>query len=113
MKYLKKDFTENFCVARWSTDLIVAAAKDLKCSVCDGSRPLPKKQHVESIFTYAAFHRLQVDASQIASDKLKRFRGHHGFRYILTLIDTFTKMAWVFPEDTLNSRNLGDLQKIF
>src|SRR3954454_17410809 len=96
-KLLKKDFAERFSLLRYSTDLLDDAAKDLKCGVCDGTRPLPKKQHVESIFTYAPFHRAQIDAVQIASEKLKRFRGKHGFRYLLTAIDTFTKNAWVWP----------------
>jgi transposase InsO family protein len=113
-KLLKKDFLERFSVLRYSTDLVSDAAKDLKCEVCDGTRPLPKKQHVESIFTYAPFHRLQIDAVQIASSKLKRFRGKHGYRYLLALIDCFTKNAWVWPLKTLNiPETLAILEKFF
>jgi hypothetical protein len=32
-KLLKKDLVEKFCLARWSTDLVAVAARDLKCSV--------------------------------------------------------------------------------
>jgi hypothetical protein len=48
------------------------------------------------IFTYGPLRRMQMDASQIASQKLKRFRGAHQYRYILTLVDCFTKQAWVW-----------------
>ena len=100
-KYLRKEFGSKFCVGRWSTKLIKATAKSLKCSICDGSFPLPKKQHVESIFTYGPFRHWQMDATQIASEKLKRFRGLHKYRYLLTLIDCFTKYAWVWALKTL------------
>ena len=73
-KYLRGEFGAKFSVGKYSTKLIKEATKGLKCSICDGSRPLPKKQHVESIFTYGPFRRMQMDASQIASEKLKRFR---------------------------------------
>ena len=51
-KYLRAEFLSKFCVGKWSTKLVREAAINLKCGICDGSRPLPKKQHVESIFTY-------------------------------------------------------------
>ena len=101
-KYLRREFGAKFCVGRWSTKLIDEAAKNLKCGICDGSRPLPKKQHVESIFTYGPLRRMQMDATQIASEKLKRFRGSHLYRYLLTLVDCFTKQAWVWALKTLS-----------
>jgi hypothetical protein len=113
-KYLRREFLSKFCVGKWSTKLVKEAAKDLKCSICDGSRPLPKKQHVESIFTYAPLRRMQMDATQIASEKLKRFRGSHKYRYLLTLVDCFTKYGWVWPLKTLSiAETLVILKKFF
>jgi len=98
---LPKEFGEKFSLRRYSDRLVEKAAKKLKCPICDGSRPLPKKQHVESIFTYGPFLRLQIDATQVASSKMARFRGKHNFRYLLTAVDTFTKNAWAWPLKTL------------
>jgi hypothetical protein len=45
---------------------------------------------------------MQMDASQIASQKLKRFRGAHQYLYILTLVDCFIKQAWVWALKSLS-----------
>lgn len=69
--------------------------------VREAAKAVPKKQHVDSVIATRIFERIQIDATEIATDKLSELRGKHGYRYLLTIVDCLSKMAFAYPLKTL------------
>lgn len=69
---------------------------ELNCEICLSNLTLPKKGHYKHIKTFAVFDRIQIDLTQIAFDD-KDILSKKGYKWILTVIDCFSKFAWAFP----------------
>jgi hypothetical protein len=82
------------------------------CKFCAGKKPLPKKQHKESIYSFLFGERMQVDASEIAHESAKRLR-KNGFRYILTLLDCVSKKGKAWPLKTLEAQEIYPLLETY
>jgi transposase InsO family protein len=88
---------EHFNVGKYMTNAVNEAVRQVQfaCAVCKGDMKLPQKQHKESIYSYEFGERFQIDASEVAPNRLQVLR-KHGYRYLLTCIDCTSKMGWVW-----------------
>ena len=93
----------HFTAGRYAGGIVKVAATLVthRCPTCAGRMPMPKKQHNESVHTLRYGERFQIDACEIAPDKLEYLRGSHGYRYILTIIDCASKQGAMYPLKTL------------
>lgn len=105
---------DRFFIPHGAQTFVGNALDQHSCMECDLNAPLPPKQHKDSIRTFVAFERVQIDACEIATDALSRLREGHGFRYLLTVIDCFTKFAFAFPLKTLSAvEAVANLKVVF
>ena len=72
---------------------------DLQCDICSSNVSLPKRAHSNHI---KIFERIQIDLTQVHGESLSK----RGYRWILTVIDCFSKYAWAFPLKTKESDNV-------
>ena len=73
------------------------------CKNCCKKINIKREPAYKAIRTQKIFERIQVDISEICPKKLKDLRGF-GFRYILSVLETLTKFAWLFPLRTLEKK---------
>lgn len=103
-----------FYLPKGLTAKIREVGKQFFCPGCKQEQALPKKDHIDSIVTTRVFERIQVDATEIATERLAYLRGRHGFRYLLTIVDCLSKMAFAFALKTLTvEETVGHLKGLF
>jgi transposase InsO family protein len=106
---LLNEIMTRFYVGRYGTTGICSAIDTLRCERCMLQKQLPKKAHDRSIYASGPGERFQIDASTVVTMALIFLLGSHGFKYIVIVLDTFTKAAWVLATRTLDPRELVPL----
>ena len=91
-----------------ANDRIKKCYTDLNCEICLSNLSLPKRGHHKHIKTFAVFDRVQIDLTQIAFDN-KDILARKGYRWILTVIDCFSKFGWAYP---LHSKETNPIYEI-
>ena len=70
---------------------------DFQCDICSSNILLPKKPHSSHIKSLEIFERIQIDLTQIAFSDCAEILSKRGYRWVLSVLDCFSKYAWAFP----------------
>ena len=103
---LYNEIVTRFSLGRYGTGGIRSAISTFACERCMLQKQLPKKAHDRSIYASGPGERFQIDASTVVTIALIFLLGSHGYKYIVTVLDTFNKTAWVLATRTLDPREL-------
>ena len=69
----------------------------LECDICASNVSLPKRTHSSHIKSFEIFERIQIDLTQVAHGDPEEILSRRGYRWVLTVIDCFSKYVWAYP----------------
>ena len=79
---------------------------DLQCDICSSNVLLPKRPHSNHIKSFEIFERIQIDLTQVAFGGHEDILSRSGYRWVLTILDCFSKYAWAFPLKTKETNQI-------
>ena len=97
---LCKTLKSQFYIWGLEQDKLKKIYTDLKCDVCCSTVLLPKRPHSSHIKCLEIFERIQIDLTQVAFGDHGESLSKRGYRWVLTVLDCFSKYAWAFPLKT-------------
>ena len=81
---------------------------ELNCEICLSTITLPKPGHYKHIKSFAVLERVQIDLTQIVFGE-EDILSKNGYKWVLTVIDCFSKFAWAYPLRSKESKPICDI----
>ena len=103
---LCKSLKSHFYIWGLNTSSLKKIYTDLHCDICSSSVLLPKRSHSSHIKSFEIFERIQIDLTQVAFGEHKEILSKRGYKWVLTVLDCFSKYAWVFPLKTKETEQI-------
>ena len=105
---LIKSIKSHFHIWGAENDRFKNTYSELNCEICLSNITLPKRGHYKHIKTFCVFERVQIDLTQIAFDN-EDILSRNGYKWVLTIIDCFSKFAWAYPLRSKESKPICDI----
>ena len=70
---------------------------------------LPKRTHSSHIKSFEILDRIQIDLTQIAYGDQEDILSRKGYKWVLTVIDCFSKYVWAYPLKSKETNRICEL----
>ena len=82
---------------------------ELQCDICSSNLLLPKRTHSSHIKSSEILDRIQIDLTQIAYGDQEDILSRKGYKWVLTVIDCFSKYVWAYPLKSKETNRICEL----